>query len=479
MSVYQVETDGGTYEVETHDAPPEKTVAGFANNLGHDALGLGESLMGTAKTLADPGNIMESAMAGSMQPTKDKLSQDFESLKQIPQGLLEEGKRLGGDELLTGNLGNAASKFGQAAYDKPLTTAMDVAPFIGGAKALTAGKAAGQAAKVAPEIEGVAKSAIPESGLGDLANKVKGAVPQDVKDYLNQKYGQATKIPGAVENFGKALEQKARGMRLKEIGGSPGQIRTLRDRFGEGVVNDLADLADKKGITKGFFNWQTGNEIAKLTEDSGKKIGAIRDIAKQRGAIHDPQGLVNQIKAELDPIYLKGTGSSQKGPYLKALQDIQNSATDASSLANTISEKNKFIKKNKMTQPLGATSDVMNLASRLNNDLIGKFLKPEESQLYKEALKDFSAAKVYNKMYGFTYGRDMAGRSGPASPINFIKDVGGRKVMEKVFDKVGKRMRNSPDIMDNPMSLSSDVLDAISDSLDEIMQQMGNEGSSK
>lgn len=306
----------------------------------------------------------------------------------------------------------------------------------------------------------------------NLKNKAQKPL-DDVTSFLENKYGKAAKTPGAVENFGQALEQKARGMRLKEIGGTPGQIRTLRDRFGEGVINDLADLAESKGITKGFFNFQTGNAIKDLSKTAGKNVGAIREIATSRGAVHNIEDLITKIRSELDPVYLSGSGSSQKATYMKALQDIRKSGADVHSIADTITQTNKFIKKNRLTQPLSATSDVMNTASRLNNELVRRFLKPAEADLYKEALKDFSASKVFDKMYGFTYGRDMAGRSGPASPINFIKDVGGRKIMEKVFSKVGKKMQQSPASMENPLSLGSDVLDAIDEALDEIIQQMG------
>lgn len=320
------------------------------------------------------------------------------------------------------------------------------------------------------------------STFQETVRNLKNATPEvikkpldEVSSYLESKYGKAAETPGVVENVGKALEQKARGMRLKEIGGTPGQVRMLRDRFGEGIVNDLADLAEKKGVTKGFFNWQTGNEIKNLMETSGQSIGAVREIAKKRGAVHSIDDLIGKIRNELDPIYMKGSGSSQKGTYLKALQDIRNSGPDVQSMADTISQTNRFIKKNRMTQPLGATSDVMNTAARLNNELIAKFLNPKEAQLYKESLKDFSASKVFDRMYGFTYGRDMAGRSvgGPWSPFNFIKDVGGRKIMEKIFKNVGRKMQSSPGEFSNPLALTDDVLNAIDEALDEVIQQMG------
>jgi hypothetical protein len=472
----------------------EKTFGGAAENLWED----------TKTNVKGLGTLAEGLVEHPIDTTVSVA-------KNLPGAIIDEGKRLGVGELITGHPIKAGEKFVDAAYDKPLTTAMSVFPAAGaigkgvgaGMKAMR-GAGAAEAALDAATV--AAKTAVKEApatlGVDDLISVPKGAVPKsatmeaaeefaknppksppapvppvdplaEVKNFVTQKYGKAAETPGLVQNLGTTLENKARGMRLKEIGSTPGQVRTLRDRFGETAVNELADLAETKGVTKGFFNWQTGKEIKRLNETSGRQIGAIRDIAKTRGAVHEPNQLIQAIRAELDPVYLKGTGSSQKGVYMKALEDIKNSPQDVVSLADTISEKNRFVKKNKMTQPLGATTDVLNKASKFNNDLIRKHLNPKELALYEESLKDFSAAKVFDKMYGFTYGRDMAGRSGPASPINFVKDVGGRKIMEKVYSKMGKSMQKSPGDYGNPMKLSADVLDAIDEALDEVIDQMG------
>lgn len=259
------------------------------------------------------------------------------------------------------------------------------------------------------------------------------------------------------------------------MGGTPGMGRQLRDRFGEDFVNQLSDLSEAKGIGKGFFNWQTGQNIEKLMGESGKAVGTIREIAKKRGAIHNMDDLVGKIRAELDPKYLKGSGKSQQGAYLKALEDIKSSAPDVESLAETLTAKNKLVKKNRMMQPIGAPTDVYNMASRLNNELVNRFLKPAESELYRTSLRDFSASKIFDKMYGFTYGKDMFGRStgGPWAPWNYVKDIGGRKLVEKVFSRVGKKMQRSPEAFKNPLALTDDVLDSVNEALDEIIEQMG------
>lgn len=579
----------------------EASLGGFAKNVVTDVKRNLKGAADLAGQVAGHGMQSFAEMSAGTPITKTPIYEDAKSfIKSVPGGLLKESERIGMADFGKGLVGspheNPVKKFGQAFYDQPVTTAMDVLPALGSAgKALGLGRAAETAglaseagslvddvARVAPEAASnpglrvatklrgktyigepgdlhvdlirrmAEQEGIPESAMYDTINKigdqgfsqagkfltrqeasdlsggVKGEAasllnagkmegsplrsgapeapspfdmgdeaaqilkekpaPQpppptepppvdplgEVKNFIDTKYQQAAKTPGAIHNFGKALEQKGRGMRFKEIGATPAQVRGLKDRFGEDAVNDLADLAEEKGITKGFFNFQTGDAIKNLNAKAGKQIGAIRELAKSRGAVHNMDNLINQIRAELDPVYMKGTGSAQKGTYMKALQDIKNSAPDAESLANTITDKLSYIRKNKMSLPLGATKDVMTAASRLNNEMIGKFLNPSERQLYQDSLRDFSAAKTFDKMYGFTYGRDMAGRSGPASPINFIKDVGGRKIMEKVFSKVGRKMQSNPELYGSPTSLTSDVLDAINDSLDEIIEQMGS-----
>lgn len=506
----------------------EKSVGGFARNLGGDV----------KDTVLGLGHLVKNLATHPIDTTVG-------TVKGLPHALIEEGKRIGAGELLTGHPINALEKFGDAAYEKPLTTGLDVLPAVGAAGKLAnfgrAGKT-GKLAEMATQAERagasvaddlvkmqpdkVGKSATLEAAeqfakeqvdaprpFEAPSNTVKGntvlkeapeprktpiefeaiggeeaktpppggSTPpkdplKDVYDYIAKKYGKASETEGVASNLGRTLEQKARGMRLKEIGGTPGQIRTLRDRFGEQTINDLADLAEEKGITKGFFNQQMGDKIKELSKSSGESIGAVRDIAKGRGAVHNPDELIAAIREKLDPVYMKGTGSSQRSAYLKALEDIKRSKPDVVSLAETISAKNKYISKNKLTQPLGAARDVMNQAARLNDELIGKFLNPEEAALYAESLKDFSASKVFDKMYGYTFGRDMAGRTGPSGPINFLKDVGGRKVMEKVFDTVGKRLQKDPNFLKSPSKLSAEVLDAMDQSLDEIIEQMGGGG---
>lgn len=600
----------------------DKSIGGFVKNIGTDvtgtAKGLG-SLVKTGSEIMNPWNI-------AMHP-KETGQKALEVIKGVPKGIVEEGKRIGVGKLFTEGPVAAAKQFGSAFYEKPLTTAFDVAPAIGAAGKLMKGMRGAEAAKIAAPVAEVApvveqaatpgfrsaiklrgktyigepgdlhvdvirqiakEEGVPESVMYDTISKigdqgftqggqyltraeasaaaggVKGeaaslygagkmegvaaddvarmapeapppvnlpgeaaqilkeapttpppppsgaagaaqaaeqAVPlgatfqetvsnlgkqipqpikkplQDVQEFLAQKYGRVAEKPSWPRELGTILERKAQGMRLKEIGFSPMQLRKLYEKFGEQKVLDLADFAERKGITKEFLNHKMGQRIMELSEKSGQMIGGIREMAAQRGAVHNPQQLIQKIKSELDAKYLgKGGASSEKGAYLKALEDIKSGAKDPATLAQKLTEMNRRATTNKMIQPKGAVTDVANVASRINNELIKKVMKPAEWDAYQEALKEFGASEVFKRGYGFTFGREMAGRTGPGGPWNFIKDVGGRKLMEGVFDKVGKTIKNNPEIARNPSALTKEFLDDAAQTLDEIIEQVGGTG---
>jgi hypothetical protein len=175
----------GGFKAPDDDLDP-KTLAGFGHNVVED-------VKGTAKGFVDLGQ-------GLMEHPVD-------TIKNVPGALVGEGKRIGLGELLTGHPINAAEKFGNAAYDKPLSTLMDVAPVVGAAgKALgfggaaaeaadaagTAAKAAevaGEAEKVAPAAEAATEAAkAAETGLPVVPPGAKTGPPHALFSY-NDSYG--------------------------------------------------------------------------------------------------------------------------------------------------------------------------------------------------------------------------------------------------------------------------------------------------
>lgn len=506
-------------------APKPRSVGGFVQNAIGDvsqmAKGIGNFAVGMVTHPQD-------TISNTMQNLPPAIVNEAKRI-----GLVGEGGLISREGI---HPVNAIKKFGGAMYDKPATTALDVWPAanaasktikaipkvlgIGSAKELAtlgdkAARAAagatddlvqgpvgapppinlpeeaGQILKKAPEapVSAPESAAAPQAGvpLGqnfqetvqNLGKKVSGVAkgPMDeMKNFLEQKFGKLAAKPSWPQELGSVMERKAQGMKLKEIGFSPGQLRKLYEKFGEDRVLALADFADQKGITKEFLNYKMGQKINELSKSSGRMIGGIRDMATKRGAVHNPQEVVDAIRSQLDSKYLTGVGSTQKGAYMKALQDINRGATTPSELAETVTNLNHYATKNKMVQSTGAYTDVANAASRINNELIKKMMSPAEWNAYQEALKEFGAAEVFKRGYGFTFGREMAGRTGPGNPWNFVKDVGGRKIMEGMFDKVGKKLKSNPEIARSPALLTRELLDDISTTLDEIIDQVGSGG---
>lgn len=630
-------------------APPSpeeltgKSVMGAVRNLGTDIVDTGKGLYNAAKQVGPfaakiPMHELESIkqIATGTNPMDTPSVQDLKTMGEtgwnMGKGLVHEGQRIGLGELLTGHPVNAVEKFGNAAYNKPLTTALDVLPAVGAvgktlgfgadaAKGAGLASEAADAGSLADDMAQAGKTAVdaipeaasdtgfrvanklrgktyigepgdlhvdlmkrmaeaegvPESVMYDTMNKIgdqgftqggkfltrdeasaaAGGVPGEaasllnagkmeppmapgvgedlarsaatapsplempgeanqilkqapgmptgsvptgstfqetvqnlgkqipgqikeplgqVNDFLNQKYGKLAAQEGWPETLGNMMSRKAQSMRFQEMGASPGQIRKLIDRFGEDKVRALSDLAEDKGITEPVVGYKIGKNIDNLEKTSGQTIGGIRQIATQRGALHDPAALVQKIRAELDPIYLgEGTASGQKGAYMKALKDIKEAGPNPDAIAEKISYLNKYATKNKMTQATGALSDVANTASKFNNELITQHLSPAEAAAYKDALRDFGASQIYKKFYGFRAGRELSGRAGPGGIIRNIKqaamDVGGNKLLEKTFDKFGRRLKATPEIAKSLGTLSHEAMNDILSSLDEVIDE--------
>lgn len=523
-------------------APTSRSVGGFAKNVGNEALGYTKALAGTTKTMFDPANIMESVAVGSLDPTKQKLSQDFNAFKAIPGQLVDEAKRIGVGELATGHPLTAIQKFGGAMYDKPITTALDVLPLAGAARsalgargaataglelapeAAEAGEVAAQAGPASADIPNLAKPTAPapinlpdeaanilkeiptppsskqtastpppeesipmgatfQETVQNLKNKIPGEFQQpldDVKSFIEQKYGRMAEKPGLNDVMGDAMIRRAQGMRFRELGGTPGQARKLVEHIGEDGLRELMDIAKEKGITKSPIGAVRRAVTEQLEKSSGQAIGGIRELAAKRGAIHNPDVLVDAIRERLDPKFLgKGTASGEKGAYMKALEDIREHASTPDVLAKKLTDMNKSVTKNKMFQPTEAMTDVANEASRLNNDLVRNHLSKAESNFYDKSLGDFGAAKIFKKLHSFEIGREMGGRAGVGGLWRNIKqgamDMGGSKVMENFYDRFGPRLKSNPNLPKNLANLSEgaieDLLSSLDDAIDEVVSK--------
>lgn len=488
-------------------APAPKSVGGFASNAVEDVKGIASGLGGFAKKAV----------------TQNPIQTGMEAVTAIPEGIWGEVKRLGGKDLMQGNFKEAGSKFIEGAYEKPVTTALDILPAVAGVKKLAGMRGAAPVAEAAGVADDVARQApsmvddvvrqAPEApsplNLGDeaadilkaqpkpplpeaapsqssfagikekLPNSVKGPL-DEVESFVNEKYGKMASNPKWNETLGDMAIRKAQAMRIQEIGFTPGQVRKLIEKKGEDWVRSMADYAEEKGVTKPVVGYQIGKQIEKLEKNSERMIGGIRDIASKRGAVHNPDHLINQIRAKLDDKYLKGgSASSEKGNYLKALQDIKNGGSSADDVARTATGINRYGTKNQMVQKKGALSDVANEVSRINNELIAKHLSPQEFAAYQEALKEFGAAQVFKRGRSFSASRELAGRAGVGGFWRNLKqgtmDIGGGKVMEKFYDSFGRRLKTNPKTASSIGDLTGDALQELLSALDETIDELGSQ----
>lgn len=449
------------------------------------------ALSTTAKNIIpDVKDIAKGLGHGAIGMLTQPIDTEINAIKALPGALINEGKRIGIGEVITGNPIEGVKKFGGAFRDKPVTTALDVLPFLGiGGKGTRAATIAGEAA---PMAEAATKAS---SLVDDLARVAPEAPPipppvaekaippttpegqmAAVKDYLLKKYGQVAKTPGLGDTIGDLLTRKAKGMRLKEIGFSPGQVRELVKKYGEEKLFEISDIAKERGITKPIVGYKVGKNIEGLRGSSGEAIGGFRELAAKRGGTHNMAELVNSIKSELDPVYLQGAQSGQKGTYMKALQEISRTQPTPSALAEKITYLNKVASKNRLTQSTGAFSDVANTVSRINNDLIAKVLNPAEFKAYQTALVDHSAARVMQKANSFKVGRELAGRPGPGGILQDVYKWGmetfGNKFVENISEGVGKALKKNPEMVKNPTSMMDEILNQMADTLDEIKEEI-------
>ena len=224
----------------------QKTALGFGKNLWEDVKGTAVGVGGLAKGLmTEPVETVTDFATG------------------IGPALFKEGQRIGVGKLLTGHPIKAASQFGEALYEKPLTTTLDVLPAAGaagkalgfggkaarGAKlAAEAGEAAelakgaelagsAQAGKVAPILEeaaGVAKAAPTLEGIAagpwaktqEAFSQIKSKIPpvtkgplEEAMGWTKEKYGDVVKktgIPKAAETASKYLIDIGRDLTAKQ-----------------------------------------------------------------------------------------------------------------------------------------------------------------------------------------------------------------------------------------------------------------------
>jgi hypothetical protein len=472
--------------------PEPKTAMGFIKNIGSD-------IKDMAKGGLDLGyRAARSAATYPFEQMSGVPFQDTNAAKELgpvitglPGALIDEGKRVGAGELLTGNFGEAANKFGNAVYDKPVTTALDVLPAIG-----SAGKALGFGGKVARGTEMAAKAgsmaddvarmasetpttSVPlgntfQETVKNLGQKLPTEIKQPLKEVgqlLESKYSQIAKKPGWADTVGSYANEHAQNMALKTAGASPAQIR----KIGIDESRALADRMLEKGMVSGKVGPQGMEKmVSEAHSTAGSTIGGIRKIASKRGAVHNMDDVVTRIQSNLDKKYTEGIDSSQKGIYMKALAELKKTEPTAEAVSKKITELfQKARGLDRLKQPSGAIADVARELRTLNEDLMHKFLSPKELETYQSALDEFGAMTQIKEFVKRRNSMEAGGRLGPGAGISrmmaqkFLDSIGYRAEAQ-IAKKISKWVSENPEAASSPKAIFQKYIDEAVEAMDEM-----------
>lgn len=477
----------------------EKSLAGFGKNLVQDVKGTAVGLAGLGKDLLF-----------------DPVGTTYKTVKAIPSALVGEGKRLGIGELITGHPIKAAGKFGEALYEKPLTTALDVLPAVGAAgKALgIGGKAvrgaglaaeAGEAAELAgaagkvgeiaagagkaEKLAGIAKEGLdippaPWAKSQEAFSTLKSKIPPIAKGPLEEamtfakgKYGDVIKktgIPKAADTASKYLIDIGRDFTAKQLGAKFGQLKKLQKNIGMDATEELMDFAQERG----YVSPKTGSigmyeKVLADQADAGSTIGGLRKLAAERGAVHDMPSLIEQIQTKFARKYGKGMHSGEGSTFGKALEEISDVQPTADAMAEKISALFSQSKNlDKLKQPSGAYADVARELRAANEALLAKHLNPQELAFYKKSLSDYGKTTQIREFVTGKKLSDMGGRLPPGSGIlrrGFQKglDVIGYKVGAKLAKDMGEWIAKNPEKIAHPKEIFSHLVDEAVEMMDD------------
>lgn len=508
--------EGYVLDQEANATPPPGYVIDAPNT--HTLMGAGKNL------LEDIGSMGDFARDKVEGLSTDPLGTVIDTVKGIPAGLAGEFERLGGKELFKEDPNDqsilpmrAIKKFGQAVYDKPLTTALDLTGLEGGVKSLV-GKAdsmAGALGKTAPIVEesaNVTKTAIPvaedvakvaepppppPSGPGVAPSTFEEAmgipenpaspppvtpsrgptdIPGKISDYLQGKYEKIGDQPIKQGILSKYTEKSARDMTLKTLGASPGMVR----KIGIEGANKLADYANKKGL----INIKTGDiglgeKVEGLHSQAGEIVGDMRQLASQRGGAHNVDSLISDIKDKLGSKYEAGIHSGEKGAFNKALDEITKRPTTPDAVANTISDLFAKAKNDNaaagirhLGKPTGPFADVARELRKANEGIISKTLSPAEYKIYQNALEDYGATTQLKEFLKMKDSREMGGRLPPGMGIMRAGlqkglDTVGYRGLAQIQNNVSNWLKSNPEATTTPKELFRHYLDEAVDAASE------------
>lgn len=380
------------------EIPSGKTFGGLVSNAGKDA---GEIVQNTA-------NLAGNMIAHPIDTTKNVV-------QGLPTALKQWAGELGIPEALHGQFSDALKKFGNSAYEHPVSRALDVAsialPALKGAGVLDAGAKGAELAGEGGKIAEMARDASNALGRRELGF---------TKRFLN-----------TGEKFDKANDASewANKNGLMDVLDSP------EDR--QAKVGKLKDQA-----------WNTMSDTYKDPSLAGKNLNARRlidsmnemrprDAAGNVLSGGDYEALNNEIDKKIETIKAHGGDISW--------QDAQN-------LKNAMKGATKW----DLTQP----SVINDLRKRLSGAFRGNMDTQLEEGIGKDAMGSYNAAKenygmaknvqraldnkisskAGNKIGGFTDWAAAAAGGAHGGPMGALAVVAGKKLIERYGMAAGSKL---------------------------------------
>lgn len=408
------------------EVPSGKSLSGLASNAAKDA---GEMVSGVAN------------LAGNM--IAHPIDTSSQVVKGIPAAIKQWAQEIGVPEALHGQFADALSKFGNSAYEHPVSRALDVASLA--VPALKGLGVAGEGAEVA-ELAGKAGKM---GAVGETLTDASNALGRRELGFTKRLLNTGDKLDKANDTTQWAIKNG-----LMETLDDPATRLDKANTLKEGAWNRMADTYSNPALAGKNLNAQRLVDALETTRP--------RDAAGNilRGGDYD--AINNEIDKKIEDINAFG----KKGVTPPVVSDTLTDAAgrpmvmspggkpvqltseipwaDAQNLKNVMKASTKW----DLTQP----TSINDLRKRLSGSFRGEMDKQLEDAIGQEGMADYNAAKgdyghaknviraLENKVSSKTGNRALgltdtiagAGALGAhAGPIGVLAVVAGKKLIER------------------------------------------------
>lgn len=233
---------------------------------------------------------------------------------------------------------------------------------------------------------------------------------------------------GLLNTLGQYAKRFGQNQAIKAMGASGGQL-------GQVGIPESREIAQSM-IDKGVISPMRGpigleEKVGQLHTAAGEAIGGARKAADVTGQAPQMPEILQNVKQYLEPKYTSGTEKGMAG-LNRAREEIAKGGTGTfMGNAHKATELNASAAKNAMYRPQGAATDTADIISRMNNEAMGKALKPEQMAKYEQARKDYGELEKVKGFLERGERREMAGRGGSSLM---------KTVADKTMDALGNRV---------------------------------------